>query len=158
MERFEPSLFDRLISAESNGMAAHRQAYSEAQVKDSVARDLESLLNTRCVVPVSLLSNFGATCRSVYAFGMPDFSCRSLSSDSDRQEISESIAGVIRLFEPRLIAPKVNLLPMNLYQQQRLEFSIEAMLTLSPFHEAVCFDAVLNPLTQRYVVSRTAIR
>ncbi len=155
MERFELSLFDRLISAESNVATAQRPTYSQSQVKDSVARDLESLLNTRCVVPLSLLSKFGATCRSVYAFGMPDFSCRSLNSDSDRQEISQSIEGVIRLFEPRLIAPKVILLPMNLYQQQRLEFSIEAMLTLSPFHEAVCFDAVLNPLTQRYVVNRT---
>jgi len=88
------------------------------------------------------------------AFGMQDFSSLSLVSESDRREISASIESAIRLFEPRLRQASV-VLEARSAKQQRLEFSISALLVIKPFQEVISFDALLHPVTQQYTVRRS---
>ena len=49
---FEPSLFDKLF--DDPPLAAVRRKLSLDELKDSVARDLEALLNTRVVFDAAL--------------------------------------------------------------------------------------------------------
>lgn len=78
----------------------------------------------------------------------------SLVSEKDRREISASIESAIRFFEPRLRQARV-VLEARTAKQQRLEFSISALLVLKPFQEAISFDALLHPVTQQYTVRRS---
>src|SRR5574343_1519380 len=60
---FEPSLFDKLF--DDQPMGAVRRRLSLEQLKDSVARDLEALLNTRVVFDSEKAATFPLTARSV---------------------------------------------------------------------------------------------
>jgi type VI secretion system protein ImpF len=53
---FEPSLFDKLF--DDPPLAAVRRKLSLDELKDSVARDLEALLNTRVVFDAALAQDF----------------------------------------------------------------------------------------------------
>ncbi|MBI3384331.1 MAG: type VI secretion system baseplate subunit TssE [Aquabacterium sp.] len=154
MDRFEPSLLDRLIDGGATEGSAAKRWYSLEDIKSTVARDVEVLLNTRCSTMKRIAQGYPECSRSVYAFGMPDFSSMALASDKDRDLISASIESAIRCFEPRLRDPVVTL-ATNATHQHRLEFSISAVLVLRPFQELVSFDAALHPLTHRYVVQRS---
>src|SRR5205085_12148684 len=77
------------------------RAKSLRQLKQSVRRDLEWLLNTRQTVggaPPDLkeLSN------SLAAYGLPDFSNLSTESADDQKRMQREIEDAVRIFEPRL--------------------------------------------------------
>ena len=55
--------------------------------KDSVARDLEALLNTRSVITDDVLTAYPECSNSIVTYGLMDFADRSLSSPSDRADI-----------------------------------------------------------------------
>ena len=64
---FEPSLFDKLF--DDPPLAAVRRRLSLEQLKDSVARDLEALLNTRVVFDPALAQEYPRAQASVVGFG-----------------------------------------------------------------------------------------
>lgn len=86
-------LFDRLAAG------GETQSPGKNVLRDSVARDLGRLLNTRSRLTFEA---FGATDGSVIDYGVPDFSERSLRSGDDRDAIAAAIRHAIQLFEPRL--------------------------------------------------------
>ena len=86
-------LFDRLAAG------GETQSPGKNVLRDSVARDLGRLLNTRSRLTFEA---FGATDGSVIDYGVPDFSERSLRSGGDRDAIAAAIRHAIQLFEPRL--------------------------------------------------------
>ncbi|QGZ64855.1 type VI secretion system baseplate subunit TssE [Paraburkholderia acidisoli] len=92
-------LFDRL--------AAHGEAQlsgAEA-LRESVARDLARLMNTRS--PLTFEA-FAASEGGVLDYGVPDFAERSLHSGPDRDAIAAAVRHAITLFEPRLANVSVN--------------------------------------------------
>jgi type VI secretion system protein ImpF len=87
-------LFDRLAAS------GETQFPGKNVLRDSVARDLGRLLNTRSRLSFEA---FGATDGSVIDYGVPDFSERSMRSGGDRDAIAAAIQRAIQLFEPRLM-------------------------------------------------------
>ena len=148
---FEPSLFDKLFDDQPVGAA--RRSLSLEQLKDSVARDLEALLNTRTVLNPNIKSDFPLASRSVSAFGLADFAGLSLSSVFDRQRICRAIEEAIAAHEPRLQELHVEL---ELFRNSvsALYFSISAVLVVRPAQEPVSFDALLQPTNLQYSVVR----
>ena len=65
---FEPSLFDKLF--DDQPMGAVRRRLSLEQLKDSVARDLEALLNTRMALDAEVAESLPLVSRSVASFGL----------------------------------------------------------------------------------------
>jgi len=148
---FEPSLFDKLFDDLPVGAARWRLTLE--QLKDSVARDLEALLNTRVLLDDDLLQSFPLAGRSVAGFGLGDFAGMSLASVHDRRRICDSIALAVAAHEPRLRDVRVDL-ELQRKTINALYFSINAVLFVRPTQEPVAFDAFLQPTNLQYSVSR----
>lgn len=152
MNRFNPSLLDKLLGAPHATPSATAPGFSLEQVKASVARDIEALLNARPGHVPTQLPGHPETARSLLTFGLPDISASCLASDRDRRHIAAAIAGTLRDHEPRLRDVLV-----GVREEARpgagLCLSIHAHLQLAPHVEPVAFDAVLQPGSNRYAVT-----
>src|SRR5260370_35720674 len=94
MAEVSQSLIVRLTSAEP-------KLTPERQLKASLRRDLEWLLNTRRIgvpPPESMVE----LTRSLYNYGLPDFSSYSLNSPQDRNRLVRALETPIGIFQPRL--------------------------------------------------------
>ena len=154
--RIRRGLFDRLLASDPDAPEGLIQTCSVEQLRDSVARDLERLLNARS----ALLSNdplwsvLGPEVRaSVMCFGVPDFAGRVLASSDDQRFIASSLARSIEAHEPRLRQVAVDF-SQNDAPGRALQFTIRATLVVRPARESVSFDAVLMPSMSRYQVTQ----
>jgi type VI secretion system protein ImpF len=157
MKGFTPGLFDRLLGVPVRGASSASGAtlarMSLEDLKDAVARDLEALLNTRSVLQEDDLKLFPECSESVVSYGLNDFADRSLSSPTDRAYICECLEKTIARHEPRLRNAKASL-DMRDEMVNRLNFSITALLVASTSQEPVNFDAVLQPSSLHYSISK----
>lgn len=148
------SLLDRLLDDDS-------RAPSEAQVethydvnryKQAVARDLEALLNTRCVLlDGELLEDFPQARNSLLSFGITDLSSLSLLDPDDRMYLRDSIRKTIERHEPRLTKIRVNLDIAKEFNRM-LRFRVDALLRVHPSKPPVTFDAMLQLSSNTYQV------
>lgn len=152
---FKPTLFERLFDQNpriSQDAVALRQ-WSVDELKDSVAKDVESLLNSRAGLRASEYVDFAEIGRSVLSFGMSDFVGLSLASPADRNLICATLERTIQMHEPRLRSIQVEL-DVDATSVNALRFSISAQLHVHPTSEPVNFDAVLRPSSLQYSVAR----
>ena len=155
MKGFAPSLFDRLMGS---GSAIRKESrillrLSLEELKDNVARDLESLLNTRAVMPDELLDAYPECSDSILSYGLHDFAGLSLASTDDRAFICRSLEKTIARHEPRLSNVRATL-EVKEGAINRLNFAISALLVVDSAREPVSFDAVLQPSTLHYSISK----
>lgn len=154
MKGFAPGLFDRLMSgagpAHSGGTVTR---LSMEELKDSVAADLEALLNTRTALQEEALKPYPECSKSVFTYGLNDFAGLSLASSDDRAYICRCLERTISLHEPRL-RNVIASLELQDGSVNRLNFAISAMLVVHPAKEPVSFDAVLQPSTLQYSISK----
>jgi type VI secretion system protein ImpF len=154
MKGFTPGLFDRLMDVPVNGASSGTvPRLSIEDMKDSVARDLEALLNTRTVIPEGLLKRYPECGRSIVTYGLNDFAGLSLSSTDDRAFICRCLEKAIARHEPRLRNVQASL-ELRADSINRLNFAITALLVVSSAHEPVNFDAVLQPSSLHYTISK----
>lgn len=154
MKGIEPSLLDKLFDddpRDPHGGVFKR--FSTEQYKDSVARDVESLLNNRFVMDEAGLKHYPQCQRSLMTYGIHDFSGRSLASSYDRAFICHSLELAISRHEGRLSNVQV-VLREDERSTGALRFSINALLVIHPSREPVSFDALLQPATLQYSVHR----
>jgi type VI secretion system protein ImpF len=149
---YTPGLLDRLLSDPSGNTGAIVRL-SVDEMKDAVARDLEALLNTRTVVREDLLKRFPECGRSIASYGLADFAGMSLSSTDDRAAICRALERAIVRHEPRLRNVEASL-EVREGAINRLGFNISALLVASSTQEPVNFDAVLQPSSQHYTISK----
>lgn len=155
MKGFEPSLLEKLFDDAPRVTAASGifKTIPLEQYKESVARDLEGLLNSRAAYSEDSLKSFPNCQKSLMTYGLRDFSTMSLANASDRAAICRSLEQSIARHEPRLHNVRVTL-EANAHSVGGLHFSIHALLDLQPAREPISFDALLQPNTLQYSVSR----
>ncbi|NRF69438.1 type VI secretion system baseplate subunit TssE [Aquincola sp. S2] len=156
MNTFAPSLLDKLLgegTALRGGGTAPR--FTVEQVKDSVARDIEMLLNTHAPFELAELDGLPLVGRSLLTLGLTDISSLSLASDRDRARITEALRKALADHDKRLTQVEVKVRATQA-GFGGLVFSIRAKLLLQPNVEPVSFDAVLQPGSNRYAVSKAA--
>jgi type VI secretion system protein ImpF len=152
MKGFEPSLLEKLFDDEPRSPATGSfKRFSMEQFKESVAKDLEALLNTRFATTDEELKRYPQAQSSVITFGLKDFSGMSLANSFDREAVCRSLELSIKRHEPRLKSVKVSL-QMEQGSSGSLNFSIKALLLAYPASEPVSFDAMLQPSTLQYAV------
>lgn len=152
-QRFNPTLFERLLDAvpkERDEPAPLRQ-WTLAELKESVARDVEVLLNSRAGLREADFAGLPEAGRSIVSFGMSDFVGLSLANPADRSYICRALERAIEVHEPRLRGVRVGL-EVGKESVNRLRFSISATLLVHPIREPVSFDALLQPTTLHYSV------
>src|ERR1700722_1433916 len=147
------SVLDRLVDKEpdiSVEPALSRSA-SVRDLKASLKRDLEWLLNTRriAVPPDESLIEVN---RSLYVYGLPDFTAFSLSSPKDQAKLIRLLQVTLKLFEPRLANVKIVPLEAGAHGTRTLRFRIEGFLIMDPAPEHVSFDTVLDLTKGEYEV------
>ena len=110
------------------------------QLKASVQRELERLLNTRCSIP---LDQLGEEERSVVNYGIPDFSSLSPDNVDDLALIASIVGQTISAFEPRLRNVRVEVGKVS-RAESALWLNINADLVIGSFIEPVGFPVTLN--------------
>ncbi|RJF95842.1 type VI secretion system baseplate subunit TssE [Noviherbaspirillum saxi] len=153
--KYSPTLFDRLADHAPRD-AIDRDPLSlisAEELKESVARDLEALLNCRSALARDKFRRYPETLRSMCSYGMSDFVGLSLANPGDRNHICHSLENTIAIHEPRLKQVSV-VLELDAHEVNKLKFAIHALLLVRPTSEPVYFDAMLQPSTLRYSVGR----
>ncbi len=159
------SVYDRLTGADklvtgggAVGRAARTWEESVQVLEENVLRDLEHLLNTRQVSDPAGHTHPNVE-KSVYNYGLLDFS--NLSADSGRtpDEVRRLIKEAIEHFEPRLTDVEV-VDPLEGQETKKedklrrtVRFRVEATLRTDPGPERVEFDTVLDLTSKRFELS-----
>jgi type VI secretion system protein ImpF len=120
-------------------------------LKDSVRRDLEELLNTRvrCLAVPPALEELK---HSLLNYGIPDFTGANMTTNNDRRAFARLLQTIIREHEPRFKTVKVQLLDNAEPLDRTLRFRIDALLYAEPAPEPVAFDSMLKPITGDFEV------
>ncbi len=143
-----PSLLDRLLDYEPEvkrePVKMRHQVLRE--LKHSVRRDLENLLNTRWR-SIAWPPKLHEIEPSLANYGIPDLTACNLGSVRDREQLCRIIESAIRNHEPRFKSVAVRLLDNAEPLDRTLRFRIDAMLHAEPAPEPVVFDSALEPAT-----------
>ena len=148
---FRTTLFNRLALEYEDRLSG----LSIQQLRESIACDLEDLLNSRAVPLDSALDDYPLVKNSILQFGIIDFVGLSTANPLDQDKICQSIEQSITAHEPRLRQIKVEML-LDGHNMGALYLSIQAYLNIYPLYEPVFFDALFKPTTQQYVISAKA--
>jgi type VI secretion system protein ImpF len=147
------SILDRLVD-EAPGVSSEPvqdKMLSVAQIRSSVMRNLENLLNTRRQI-LQPESGFPETADSLYAYGVADFTSQNPNSSGVQQQLRRDIERAIARFEPRLRNVRVHL-ETTTHHQRQLRFHVTAMLVVEPINEPVSFDTYFDVNRSECVIS-----
>ncbi len=135
-------LFDRLVDLhpEVPGEPRPFRTLSRDQLRDSVRREVERLLNTRAPLTQEELAG---RARTVIDYGLPDFGTFSVTSGEDRYRLGVSIAETIEIYEPRLreVAAEVDTVRRA---EGVLAVNIEAQIVVGRIIEPVSFPVLIR--------------
>ena len=138
-------LMDRLVDVALPEDTGRRVSITD--IRNSVSRDLENLLNTRSEAARLIPDAYEECRRSSLTYGILDFSSYSVLSPQDRDRIRRSLEQTISTHEKRLSRVRVVLEPQG-EKDRALRFRVDALLDLGEDNEKVQFDAVLQVATQ----------
>mgnify|MGYP002713044004 CR=1 FL=1 len=148
-KKLRPSILDRLLDD-----APHEAADTDTgqhqklrQLRNSVRRDLENLMNTRfrIIEPGEEFSEIDA---SMLNYGLPDLATVNIADLEKRKAFTQQLEKIIKTFEPRFKDVRVNYLDNSDQKDRTLRFRIDATLYADPSPEVVIFDSVLEPVSR----------
>jgi type VI secretion system protein ImpF len=146
-QELRPSILDRLMDDEPQ--IAIEQDKNKTQyvqeLRDSVRRDLECLLNTRIRIQ-SPPEEFKETNVSMLNYGLPDLATVNIADIAKRNAFTKSLEQTLRTFEPRFKSVKVIHIENKDGADRTLRFRIDATLYADPAPEIIIFDSVLDPV------------
>jgi len=148
-----PSILDRLIDYDPT--MSREPAPSRHQVlrelKLSVRRDLENLLNSRyrCLSPPEHLKELE---KSLVNYGIPDLTGSSMGSPQEREKLCGLLQKIIARHEPRFKTVRVKLQDNEDPLDRTLRFRVDALLLVDPAPEPIVFDSVLKSATGSFEV------
>ena len=142
--RITPSIVDRLLDFEPKVSTEAPKSSSQSlrELKQSVRRDLEWLLNTRHTAD-KVPDGLEEVNKSIAVYGLPDFTGLSSKSADDRKSLINNIETALLIFEPRFMNLKVILEDLDSLERG-VRFRIQAILRIEPTPEPVVFDTVLQ--------------
>lgn len=143
------SILDRLLDDEPhNNLEADARASQRVNdLRRSVKRDLESLLNTRyrMVAPPEAYTQLE---QSLLNYGMPDLATVNIISVEKKNAFIKNLERILRDYEPRFKSVKVVAHENRDRSDRTLRFRIEATLYADPAPEIVIFDSELDPVSR----------
>jgi type VI secretion system protein ImpF len=148
-----PSVLDRLIDLEptSNVEAPPYPPAVLREIRQSVRRDLENLLNTRRLYDQPARDD-DPLAQSSVGYGIPDFT----GAAADLHAMLAAIEDAIRRFEPRLKNVRVLMDGPGQAIDRTLRFRIEATLWVEPLTEPVAFRSKWESTTSSMQVEGDA--
>ncbi len=140
-----PSLLDRLIDLDPQNSTDPPSTRSQSvrQLKLTLRRDLEWLLNTRRI-PEEAPEAYAQLTHSLYHYGLPDVTSLALNSPRDKIRLLRTIEVALADFEPRLMDIRVRAVDDGNGAPRVLRFQIEGLLKMDPAPEQIFFDTILQ--------------
>lgn len=138
------SVLDRLLDDDPKNSreAPLSRAQSVRMLKQSIARDLEWLLNTHRSIEEVRDSDLLLE-SSLYNYGLPDITSFNRRSSQDKKSLLRLLESAVSTFEPRLEGVRVS--PQEGDDDRpRLRFTIEGLLLIEPSPELVTFDTFVE--------------
>ena len=155
--RVTQSVLDRLLDydpQETRETPKSRSA-SMHELKLSIRRDLEWLLNTRCHAR-SPDDKPSEAKRSVAFYGLPDIVGINAKNNQEQQRLTKALETAIKNFEPRFLNVKVSMEPVDTVDRN-LKFRIEASLDVDPAPEPIIFDTLLEMGSGEFTISGSGL-
>ena len=145
-QQLQSSILDRLIDDEPEMQEAPSRTVgiSISELRKSVRRDIEALLNAR-IQWHTWPEQYKELSTSCLSYGLPDFSSMSVSSHEGRNLLCEIVKKAILKFEPRFIEVEVfteEEQPLN----RVLNLRINALLYADPEPEFISFNSEVEPI------------
>lgn len=154
-QNMQSSVLDRLIDYEpgvSSEPVQHR-LLGINQIKASVVRDLENLLNTkRHIFPVP--GEYIEVSNSLFVYGLRDFTSQDPRSPSIKQQLRNDVEKTISRFDSRLRNVTVRL-DASAQNERNVRFRISGLLVVDPVTEPFSFDTYFDTSRGEYVVSKS---
>lgn len=143
------SILDRLIDLEPH-LTIEPEKNRHQQLREmrlSVRRDLENLLNTRyrLVEPPDHLTQLE---NSLLNYGLPDLATVNINNNETKLEFTRDIERMLRKYEPRFKSVKVILQENGDKVERTLRFRVHATLYADPAPETIIFDSTLEPISR----------
>jgi type VI secretion system protein ImpF len=148
-----PSMLDRLLDDEPDKEreAARTNAQALRDIKASVRRDLENLLNTR-VRCLSWPPSLEQLPLSLVNYGLPDFTNTYANAVADPDTFIQVVKFAIEQFEPRLRDVRVERVQGDVGTERALRFKIDATLYVEPVEDKVFYNSSLEPVSGNFEV------
>lgn len=148
-KNLRPSILDRLLDDEPRvqveaEMSRHQRI---RELRGSVRRDLENLLNTRyrLLAPPESCEELQT---SLANYGLPDLATVNITDLDKKREFTRNLEKVLKTYEPRFKTVKVSYQDNKDRGDRTLRFRIDATLYADPAPEIVVFDSVLEPASR----------
>lgn len=152
----QASILDRLVDNEpavSHEPVQHR-LFSIGQIKTSIIRDLENLLNTRRQILLPPVA-YKEVNNSLYVYGLSDFTSQNPKSLSVKQQLRLDIENTISRFEPRLKNVNIEIeIEKSRADKSSIWFRITGLLVVEPIKEPVTFDTYFDINRGKYIISK----
>ena len=150
-----PSIFDRLIddnpSVAEESPHSHRQLLFE--LKQSVRRDLQNLLNTRWKCNV-WPPDYEELELSLVNYGIPDFSGVNMGGPENQKRLIEIVERAIEFFEPRFVQFSLVATNSENESDRTLRFKIDGHLHAQPSPEPVSYDTSMDISSAEFEVKQ----
>ena len=148
-KKLRPSILERLLDDEptlrsDRDLGQHQYI---RQLRDSVRRDLENLLNTRCCI-VGPPDDLRELDKSLLNYGLPDLATVNIVDAKKRNEFTERLQKTLLEFEPRFKSVKVTYNEAADSNDRTLHFRIDAVIYAEPQPEVIVFDSALEAVTR----------
>lgn len=147
--KIRASILDRLLDNNpNNNIDSDQDQYQKIKdLRNSVRRDLENLLNTRLRV-VEPGDEYKELALSLLNYGLPDLATINIADQEKRKHFIEQLETMLIEFEPRFKSVTINYQENADRLDRSLRFRIDAVLYADPSPEIVVFDSVLEPVSR----------
>lgn len=148
-----PSVFDRLIDNEPSikEESPHSRSQVLFELKQSVRRDLQNLLNTRWKCTV-WPPDYEELDLSLINYGIPDFSGVNMGGPESQNRLIQIVERAIEFFEPRFLRFSLVANRRKNDFDRTLRFKIEGLLRAEPAPEPVSYDTVMDVSSAEFEV------
>jgi type VI secretion system lysozyme-like protein len=133
-------LFDRLVDLEPwTPREVHPRSGLDAEsLRESIRRELECLLGTRCTLTLEEAEAMQPRDRSVLDYGLPDLGSLTLVVPADQARLAGLLERTLTAFEPRLRQVRVSVRP-HAEERRVAVATLTALLVVEHLTEQVSF-------------------
>lgn len=155
-KKLRSSILDRLLDDDpgNNIDTAIGKHQKIKQLRNSVRRDLENLMNSRLRV-IEPGEEYRELDKSLLNYGLPDLATINITDLEKRKEFTVKMEKILREFEPRFKNVNISYIENKDKIDRTLHFRIDATLYADPSPEVVIFDSVLEPVTRSISIEDT---
>ncbi len=143
------SILDRLIDLDPKSLIDTEQNQHQQirELRESVKRDLENLLNTRYRI-ISTPEELPQLENCILNYGLPDLATINTTDIEKRKGFIRDLEHLLKSYEPRFKSVTVTYQDNKANSDRTLRFRIDAVLYADPSPEVVVFDSILEPVTR----------